>query len=108
MINFGNSEEQRQQVCEAWVITAEQLAPYMVIYHNYWYIDHEGNGVFVGKEIATGKLVMCVGGHCSCHGLEDQFEPMPVSAEFLVSEHNPEWNAEEKEFFRSTEMQASK
>ena len=52
-----------------------------VLYACYTYEDYEGNALVLFE--SGGKLYEVSGGHCSCHGLEDQWEPAEISWEYL-------------------------
>lgn len=44
----------------------------------YSYADYSGNAIVIGRDEA-GELFEVHGSHCSCYGLEGQWEPEPTS-----------------------------
>lgn len=60
--------------------------------------DYEMWARVLFRDAATGKLYEVHGSHCSCYGLEDQWEPQEVTIQDIVSDlNNPNnrvWGAE--------------
>lgn len=52
-----------------------------VLFADYSYGDYEGSARVIYKKY--GKLYEVYGSHCSCYGLEGQWEPEETSAESL-------------------------
>jgi len=71
-------------VVGAFGIDAGQLTDTQVVLAEYTYEDYSGSAwvVFVGTD---GVLYEVNGGHCSCFGLEDQWEPEATSAEAILA-----------------------
>lgn len=55
---------------------------FRVLFAVYTQEDYEGDAFVVFEQ--HGKLYEVHGGHCSCHGLEGQWEPEETSAEALL------------------------
>lgn len=53
-----------------------------LIYANYSYESYSGDAFVVFKR--DGKLYEVSGGHCSCYGLEGQWEPEETTVEALA------------------------
>jgi hypothetical protein len=55
-----------------------------VLYHEYLYADYSGYAltVFRGHD---GKLYECNGCHCSCYGLEGQWDPEETTPEAIAT-----------------------
>ena len=73
---FTNEED----VYDNFHVTEEHRIGKAIIFAAYDCPDYEGYATVVFIE--KGKLYVVTGSHCSCHGLEDQWEPeeMPVVA----------------------------
>lgn len=52
-----------------------------IIFADYTYEDYSGSSIVVFESV-DGELYEVNGSHCSCFGLEDQWEPEPVSIEY--------------------------
>lgn len=53
-----------------------------IIYAGYWYQDYSGDSVVLFKQ--GRKLYEVRGGHCSCYGLEGQWDPEEVNKEVMM------------------------
>jgi hypothetical protein len=71
---FGDFTSKRD-ICEQFRITDFDGT---VIFAAYEYEDYSGSAEVIF--VHDGKFFMAQGGHCSCNGLEDQWEPieMPI------------------------------
>ena len=79
---FSNEEDMLRE----FGITSEQLEGVDVLYASYDRADYEGwANVIFRKE---GKLYEVNGSHCSCYGLEDQWEPEETTVKALLSRPN--------------------
>lgn len=54
---------------------------YNVIVAGYFCENYEGSCYVLAE--SGGQLFECAGGHCSCYGLEGQWEPAPVTRDYL-------------------------
>jgi hypothetical protein len=50
-----------------------------IIYADYFYEDYSGSSQVFFKQ--DGKIYEVRGGHCSCYGLEGQFDPTEITKE---------------------------
>lgn len=67
-------------------IPKEVVEGYEVLYGWYEYADYSGSAfVLLQKD---GKLYEVNGGHCSCFGLEDQFDLEETSVEALLKRNH--------------------
>jgi hypothetical protein len=75
---FGNKDD----VCREFNVQFDGL----VIYAWYEYEDYSGSAEVIF--LHDGKIFTVSGGHCSCNGLEDQWEPieMPLAALKKIAE----------------------
>ena len=48
--------------------------PFKVLLADYSYEDYSGDAIVLWQE-ADGRIGYVSGGHCSCHGLEGQWDP---------------------------------
>ena len=53
-----------------------------IVYAGYWYADYNGDSVVLFKQ--NRKLYEVRGGHCSCYGLEGQWDPDVVTKEQML------------------------
>lgn len=66
----------------------------------YEYESYEGSAFVVYRDRRDGKVYQVLGGHCSCYGLEGQWQPEEVSAAEILA--RPEyvetygWSDEQK------------
>jgi hypothetical protein len=61
--------------------SAPEVAGIEVLLADYTYEDYSGSAWVVFKK--DGKLFEVNGGHCSCYGLEGQWEPEETTAEAI-------------------------
>ena len=54
-----------------------------ILHAVYTYECYEGSAWVVFGDKATGRLYEVYGGHCSCNGLEDQWDPQETSYEAI-------------------------
>ncbi len=62
-------------------ITEDQLEGTNIIYAIYSYEDYEGSAIVLFER--DGKLYEVNGGHCSCYGLEGQWDPEETFVEAI-------------------------
>lgn len=55
-----------------------------ILYAHYDYEDYSGAAFVLCKQ--NGILYDVYGSHCSCYGLEDQWDIKPTSVDFLLSQ----------------------
>ena len=53
----------------------------LILYASYTYECYEGDAVVVGYRPSTGLFFYVEGGHCSCYGLEGQWEETSLTVE---------------------------
>lgn len=73
-----------------------------ILFAVYDYEDYSGSAQVVFTR--DGKLYEVQGGHCSCNGLEEQWEPSEVTAESLEMRWSREHSSEAKEAFAAVAM----
>ena len=56
-----------------------------ILYAEYTYEYYTGSAYVLLQNKFTGKLYEVYGGHCSCYGLEDQWDMEETSVDFLKS-----------------------
>lgn len=49
----------------------------------YTYEDYSGDAYVLAYDIASDKLIEVYGSHCSCYGLEGQWEPEDTTIQYL-------------------------
>lgn len=77
----------QEEILEEYRATKEQ-ADFVdkIIFADYTYECWTGDShvVFIGKD---GKMYEVHGCHCSCYGLEDQWEPEEATLEYFAAQH---------------------
>ena len=71
----------RTTVADDWRIDINELDDCEIIFHDYAYGDYCGSAFTLFMK--NGILYECNGGHCSCYGLEGQWDPEETSVEAL-------------------------
>lgn len=80
---FGDwSESRLKGLMEDFNITKKSLEGCTIIFAAYSYVNHSGSAFVLFEK--DGKLFEVNGGHCSCYGLEGQWEPEQTSWKFLA------------------------
>lgn len=64
----------------------EDISGYEILFAAYTYEDYSGDAVVLAQK--DGKLFEVHGGHCSCYGLEGQWECEEVSGDALLKRLN--------------------
>lgn len=59
----------------------DAVLDYNIIVAGYFYECYEGNAYVLAEK--DGKLFEVSGGHCSCYGLEGQWEPGEITPAYL-------------------------
>ncbi len=90
---FESREEMMQQFC----ISEEQLEGVDILYASYDMPPYEGYAHVIFRK--EGKLYEVNGSHCSCYGLEEQWEPEETTVEALL--FRPNVSDQAKEILRS-------
>ncbi len=90
MIYFENWENQKKQgLMDDFEITEEELRGCRILFAYYLYESYEGDAYVLFKK--DNKLYEVNGSHCSCNGLEDQWEPEEMDIkeiEYILKEGN--------------------
>ena len=89
--------ECKEDVIREFQIDSEKLEKVEILYACYSYGDYSGDTHVIFRE--DGKLYEVNGGHCSCYGLEGQWEPEETSVEAMLA--RPSVANEAKEILRS-------
>jgi len=77
----GNFED-KQDVIENFAIKDDDLRDAFILLAWYGYGDYDGSAFVLFER--GGKLYEVHGGHCSCNGLEDQWEPEETSVDAIL------------------------
>jgi hypothetical protein len=79
------TKEDVEQIRSDWSLGQDVRLPEPEDIIEYWYEDPDGySGSAFGLFVMDGKLYEVHGGHCSCYGLEDQWEPEETTWEALL------------------------
>ena len=89
-----NSQE---DVFREFAVSEEKSKDVEILYAQYGYYSYEGEAHVIFRK--DGKLYEVNGSHCSCYGLEGQWEPEETSVVALLARPNVSENA--KEILRS-------
>lgn len=71
--------EKREDILAAFGIAAFDG---VVVHAQYDYMDYDGSAIVI--YMYEGMFHYVSGGHCSCYGLEDQWEPEAMTAQALL------------------------
>lgn len=78
---LGNFED-KEDVKREFNVTDDSLNGAFIILAWYGYGDYDGSAFVLFER--DGKLYEVNGGHCSCYGLEDQWDPEETTAKALL------------------------
>lgn len=78
--------ENKEDVVREFQINSEQLEGVEILYACYSYEDYSGDTHVIFRK--DGKLYEVNGGHCSCNGLEGQWEPEETTVAALLFRPN--------------------
>lgn len=73
---------QREGMMTDFYIDEAALEGAEILFATYTYEDYSGSAHVLFRR--EGKFFEVVGGHCSCYGLEEQWDPEEVTIEFLL------------------------
>jgi hypothetical protein len=94
LIGFNSLDD----VCEHYEINREDLNKYNVVYCYYLYENWTGNSELLLEK--DGKLFVVSASHCSCYGLERQFEPEEISVkEIEETKIHSHWDDDMQKFW---------
>lgn len=83
---FGDGFSSKEDIARNFNISLCELEHSNIIFASYSYEDYSGNALVVYEE--NGKFFEVHGSHCSCYGLEDQWQPEESSYEHLLERAN--------------------
>jgi hypothetical protein len=78
---IGDGWSNVSEMAHAFQISLEEVEGCNFIVADYAYGDYDGSAYVLFEK--DGKLYEVSGGHCSCYGLEGQWEPAEISVEAL-------------------------
>ena len=78
---LGNFED-KEDVKREFAVTDNSLNDAFIILAWYGYGDYDGSAFVLFER--NGQLYEVNGGHCSCYGLEDQWDPEKTDAQALL------------------------
>lgn len=64
----------KKDISELFDVCTEFLDKYKILFAGYYNEDYSGIALVILKEKSTNNLYQVFGSHCSCNGLEGQFE----------------------------------
>ena len=74
----------KKEIIESFNIKNSQLDPYEIIYGYYHDEDYSGSCFVLLQEKSSGNLFEVNGSHCSCYGLENQWELEATTIESIL------------------------
>ena len=86
---FQDMFESAADILEQFGAPAGALDGCEVLLARYSYENYSGDAFVVFRD-ADGALFEVVGGHCSCNGLEGQWEPTPLTLDALRLRKDPD------------------
>ncbi len=76
-------------ICHEYEVKPSTLEPYEILVAGYWSGEYSGKSWILLREKTSGQPYEVCGSHCSCYGLEEQFDPKLTSAAYLRSDMFP-------------------
>ena len=80
----NDTTEIKQEIINEFEIPKETLENFNVIIWDYTYENYNGSAFLLLQDKNTNKLYEVNGSHCSCYGLEGQFELEEVTKKELM------------------------
>lgn len=92
MIGLGNyekcsEEDVKQDIINSYYADKDLVNKFEILIAVNDNYDYEESSFFLLREKATGKLFENHGGHCSCSGYEEQFDPKETTLAYLKSDN---------------------
>jgi hypothetical protein len=84
------SESQAEGMCRDFEIYVSTLDGIKILVASYTYEDYNGSAFVLFEK--GGKLFEVNGSHCSCYGLEGQWEPEETTLEALMARKPWHWD----------------
>ena len=78
----GSEAENIEQMCSDFAINKSEIDGVEIIYAWYSYENYSGDALVLFAK--DGKLFEINGGHCSCYGLEGQWEPTETTLDAML------------------------
>ena len=69
-----------EQLIENFEIERDALVGFVILFASYTYEDYSGYAFVLMRRMSDGALFEVNGNHCSCYGLEGQWEPEETDA----------------------------
>lgn len=81
-------DEVKKHVSESFEVKIEELQKYdfLISYESVGSWGCDSSNYFLLRDTNDGQLYENAGAHCSCFGFEGQWDPRPVSIEYLKSD----------------------
>jgi hypothetical protein len=95
--------ELAEEIASEFQIPLEEILKFNILVWSYKLGNYEGEAVLILQDKESGELFEVNGAHCSCFGLEGQFDLEPTNIEALQFrlENNPDYGLEQNEFEHS-------
>ena len=100
------SESQAEGMCRDFEIEMSALDGVKILVASYTYEDYNGSAFVLFEK--SGKLFEVNGSHCSCYGLEGQWEPEETTLEALIARKPWHWDGHEDNFIGIIKQSLSK
>ena len=91
------SESQAEGMCRDFEIEMSALDGIKILVASYTYEDYNGSAFVLFEK--GGQLFEVNGSHCSCYGLEGQWEPEETTLEALMARKPWHWSDHGDDFF---------
>lgn len=78
----------KSDICCDFNIPEETLNDKTIIFAFYEYENYSGEALVIYRDDKTGIFYEVSGGHCSCYGLEDQWDPIELGDEEFFKEYS--------------------
>ena len=91
----------KQDVISNYSIKEDDIKDYDILFAYYTYQNYEGESLVILRDKSNGKLYEVNGSHCSCYGLEGQWELEETNIEALMKRDTDFFNEVVKQHIKS-------
>lgn len=98
---FFDQFENEQDVLSNFGVTKNDLKGCEIIFAYYTYEDYSGEALVILRHPQTGVFYEVNGGHCSCYGLEEQWEMEETTLDAMLKRSTPFFNEVVKSYIQN-------
>jgi len=104
---FHEMFQNRQDIASNFSIDEKEFEHLNVLFAYYSYENYSGEAFVLFQNPATGELFEVNGSHCSCYGLENQFNLEETTVEALQKRDTPFFNDVVKSMIEKNNLERS-